>query len=270
MLEVRSWRAGDGVSIGDVACRHPRGRGQASEESPGNAVVFVRRGCFVRSADGGDHLLDPTLALCTNAGEEQRYDHPHTDGDDCTAIFLSPDQTAALWGGVSRLPTTPLRVPPPLDLRHRLLLAAARRNADQHELGEAALGLAADVLAGHRPAQVASGRPATARARAALADGVRERLAVDPEWSLQDLARALAVSPHHLSRTFRAATGETIARHRLRIRARRALELLAGGERDLAWVAADAGFADQSHLCRVLGAETQRTPSWLRAALAPR
>jgi AraC-like DNA-binding protein len=44
--------------------------------------------------------------------------------------------------------------------------------------------------------------------------------------------------------------------------------LLAGGERDLAWVAADAGFADHSHLCRVLGAETQRTPSWLRAALA--
>jgi len=270
MLEVRSWGAGDGVSVANVACRHGRGRGRESEESPGNAVVFVRRGCFVRSADGDEHLLDPMLALCTNAGQEQRYDHPHRDGDDCTAIFLSPEQVAGLWGGVPELPTTPLPVPPQLDLRHRLLLAAARRGADEHELGEAAIKLAADLLAGHRPGQVSSGRPATARERAALADGVRERLAADPDWSLQDLARALAISPHHLSRTFRAETGETIARHRMRIRARLALELLASGDRDLARIAADTGFADQSHLCRVLGGETQRTPSWLRAALAPR
>ena len=96
---------------------------------------------------------------------------------------------------------------------------------------------------------------------------VRERLAADPGWSLQELAGDLAVSPHHLSRTFRAQTGETIARHRMRIRARMALELLAGGECDLAWVAAACGFADQSHLSRVLTAELARTPSSLRAAL---
>jgi AraC-like DNA-binding protein len=267
MLEVRNWAAGDGVLIADVACRHGRGRGRESEEAPENAVVFVRRGCFVRSADGDEHLLDPTLALCINAGQEQRYDHPHEHGDDCTAIFLNAEQTASLWGGIPELPTTPLPVPPALDMRHRLLLAAARRGADQHELGEAAIVLVAAVLAG-RPDRVASGRPPTARRRAALADGVRERLAADLDWSLQELARDLAVSPHHLSRTFHAVTGETIARHRMRMRARAALELLTGGERDLAWIAARAGFADQSHLCRVLADETAQTPARLRAALA--
>lgn len=267
MLDVRSWAAGDGVCVADVACRHGRGRGRESEESPGHALVFVRRGCFIRTAEGQEHLLDPTLALCTNAGQEQRYDHPHEHGDDCTAVSLSPEQTAALWGGAPELPTTPLRVPPEIDLRHRLLLAAARRGADAHALGEAAILLAADLLMHHRPAQVASGRPATARRRAALADDARERLVADPDLSLQELARDLAVSPHHLSRIFRFETGETIARHRMRIRARMALELLAGGERDLARVAADTGFADQSHLCRVLGAETERTPARLRAAL---
>jgi AraC-like DNA-binding protein len=49
---------------------------------------------------------------------------------------------------------------------------------------------------------------------------------------------------------------------------RAAMERIAGGERDLARMAADLGFADQSHLCRVVRAETGTTPAALRAALA--
>jgi AraC-like DNA-binding protein len=45
------------------------------------------------------------------------------------------------------------------------------------------------------------------------------------------------------------------------------LERLAGGERDLARLAADVGFADQSHLSRVIRSETGVTPSMLRRAL---
>jgi AraC-like DNA-binding protein len=54
----------------------------------------------------------------------------------------------------------------------------------------------------------------------------------------------------------------------MRLRARRALERLAGGETDLARLAVDVGFADQSHLCRVIRAETGTTPAALRGALA--
>ena len=43
-------------------------------------------------------------------------------------------------------------------------------------------------------------------------------------------ARALALSPHHLSRVFHASTGHTIARHRMRLRTRAALERLGRGE----------------------------------------
>jgi AraC-like DNA-binding protein len=83
-----------------------------------------------------------------------------------------------------------------------------------------------------------------------------------------ELASLLAVSPHHLSRVFRAQTGHTIARHRMRLRARAALDRLAGGELELARLAAELGFADQSHLTRVVRAETGATPSALRAALS--
>ena len=267
MLSMRTIVNLDGVEVSDVACRHSRGRGHTDEQTNGHTIVFVRRGCFVRSADGVESLLDPTVAYCMNAGEEQRYDHPHDEGDDCTSLVLHPDLIASLWGGEPRLPPAPLHTSPGIDLEHRLLLSAGRNGADPHELVERALTLAANVLEQGDPRPVASGRPATIRAQRTAADGAREILAEDPERSLPELARELAVSPHHLSRVFRSLTGHTISRHRMRLRARAALEHLAGGESDLARIATDVGFADQSHLCRVIVRETGYTPATLRRAL---
>jgi AraC-like DNA-binding protein len=259
----------DGVLLADVACRHGRGRGRETEPGEGHALVFVRRGCFVHRAGGVESLLDATAAYAVNPGVEQRYDHPHDHGDDCTALHLDAALLASLWGGDPSLPPGPLPISPAVDLEHRRLLAAARRGEDLHALVEHAVGLAARTLAAVEPARVASGRPATARARRALADEARAALAEDPDRPLPALARELGASPHHLSRVFRLRTGHTIARHRMRLRTRTALERLADGERDLARLAADVGFADQSHLCRVVRAETGRTPGALRAALAP-
>jgi AraC-like DNA-binding protein len=45
------------------------------------------------------------------------------------------------------------------------------------------------------------------------------------------------------------------------------MERLAAGERDLAGLAADLGFADQAHLTRALRAETGTTPGALRTLL---
>jgi AraC-like DNA-binding protein len=270
VIRARCIVSRDGVAIEDVACRHGAGRGHATEHCGSHTVVFVRRGCFVRSADGVEALLDPTVAYCMNPGEEQRYDHPHAHGDDCTALHLDAGLVASLWGGDPVLPAGPIATSPDIDLEHRLLLTAGRAGADPDELVERAIALAARVLQRADARRVAAGRPATARARRALADGVREALAAAPDRSLAQLAAALAVSPHHLSRVFRAATGETVARHRMRLRARDALDRLAGGECDLARLAADLGFADQSHLCRVLRRETGRTPAALRYALSAR
>jgi AraC-like DNA-binding protein len=259
--------SGEGVEIADVACRHAAGSGAPGEQTESHVLVFVRRGCFVRSVDGVETLLDPTVAYCINPGQEQRYDHPHAHGDDCTALFLNPSLLASLWGGDPTLPAGPLPASPRIDLAHRLLLARSRGDADPHELIERAVALTAHTLERTDPPRVAQGRPATVRARRALADAVREVLVHDPDQSLSDLARSFAVSPHHVSRVFRSLTGQTISRHRMRLRARSALERLANGDHDLARLAADTGFADQSHLCRVLRQETGHTPSALRHAL---
>jgi AraC-like DNA-binding protein len=268
VLHVRSLLRREGVEIADVSCRHPAGCGQAGEQSAGHALVFVRRGCFARSVDGVESLLDPTVAYCMNPGEEQRYDHPYDHGDDCTTLFFQPSLIASVWGGDPELPTDPLPMSPVVDLEHRMLLARARGGIDPHELVERAIVLTARALEQADRDRVVAGRPQAGRVRAALVDGARQALAGDPNRSLVDLARALFVSPHHLSRVFRSLTGETISRHRMRLRTRNALERLAGGEHDLARVAADTGFADHSHLCRVLRRETGHTPSALREILS--
>jgi AraC-like DNA-binding protein len=257
----------DGIEIADVSCRHPRGRGEALEDGGGHAIVFIRRGCFVRSADGNEATYDSTRAYCVVPGQEQRYDHPHHDGDDCTAIFLSDELVDSLSGGERALPADPLHTTPQADLEHRMLLAQSAKQPDEeHSLVERALQLVAATLDRHDPVRVASGRPATARARRALVDGARERLAADPDRPLPQLAADLSISPHHLSTVFREATGVTLARHRIRLRVRAALERLAGGYDDLPRLAAELGFADQSHLTRCIRSETQSTPAVLRRA----
>jgi AraC-like DNA-binding protein len=268
MLSAQTILSRDGVEIADVACRHGRGPGRDIEEAGGYAVVFVRRGCFVRCVDGEEALLDPTVAYCMKPGQEQRFDHPQAHGDDCTSVFLEPRLVASLWGGDAVLPSGPVPTSPEIDLGHRVLLASARRGDDQHEVVERAISIAARTLEQADLRRVASGRPQSAARRRALADATRELLAAHTERSLPEIARMLAVSPHHLSRVFHAETGHTISRHRMRLRARAAMERLAGGERGLARLAADLGFADQSHLCRVVRDEAGATPSALRQALA--
>jgi AraC-like DNA-binding protein len=267
VLSARTIFQRDGLEVADVACRHGRGVG-APEEARRHGLGFVRRGCFVRSAAGVEALLDASAVFFVNPGDEQRYDHPHSGGDDCTAISLDPDLVASLWGGDPALPAEPLHSAPELDLEHRLLLADAGGDADPDALSERALLLVAAVLEQSDARRTQSSRPAGSHTRRVLIDDAREALSADPGQSLPALARSLSVSPHHLSRLFRAVTGHTISAHRMRLRARAALERLAGGERNLARLAADLGFADQSHLCRVVRAETGATPSALREALS--
>lgn len=267
MLDSASLLIQEGLELADVTCRHPRGRGELGECVERHAIVFVRRGYFVRSVNGVDAVLDPTLAYCVAPGVEQRFDHPHDEGDDCTALLFSDELIQSLCGGTPEMPHGPIATTPELDLEHRTLLAASRVGGDPHVLFERSLLLAARTLEQHDPGPVGSGRPSSARARKAIVEGARERLAADPRQSLVELARELAVSPHHLSRIFRHATGITVSSHRIRLRVRAALERLGAGDDDLAGLAAELGFTDQSHLTRSIRAETKTTPGALKRIL---
>lgn len=88
----------------------------------------------------------------------------------------------------------------------------------------------------------------------------------DDAVSIGDIAAALGVTPAHASRAIAQSYGLPPQRLRREIHWQRALALLRG-ERPLAEVAADAGFADQPHFTRVCRQETGLTPAALRCRL---
>lgn len=259
----------DGIAIEDVRCASPKGSWSEPEEPGHYGLVFVRSGCFRRLADGVEALLDPVSVYFERPGQQQRFAHPYDGGDNCTQIVLTENVLASITGDV-QFPDKPLLTSPNVDLEHRLLLSAIREPVDRLALTERVLRLVSSVLTRSRRESTAAHRSSTIAARRRTVDAAREALAADPGLGLLQLARTVAVSPHHLSRIFRAETGETISRYRNRVRVRLALERLAEGDDRLARLARDLGFADQAHLSRVVRREVGSPPSWLRSAFVER
>jgi AraC-like DNA-binding protein len=115
---------------------------------------------------------------------------------------------------------------------------------------------------------VLSARPATLIAHRRLVDRALEALLHEGYLTgLDDLATAVGASPHHLSRVFHGVTGTTLTAYRNRLRVRAVLADLQDGAENLRTLAAAYGFADQSHLIRVVRRHLGCTPSELRRLL---
>jgi AraC-like DNA-binding protein len=224
-----------------AAVRCPGGHAWSPEEEvDGAGLVLIRRGVFLRRADGRAALADVTTGYLQRRGEAQQIAHPY-GGDICTSIHLS-DELADRFGAR-------LHVSPAADLAHRRLIAA--HPADRAEL-------TADLIAELLPFSSDEAHP--------LIDEVRALLHSDPSLDLGALAAAVGWSPWYLSRVFHRATGSTLNAYRRRLRVRVALDELPDSP-DLASLAARVGFADQAHMTRAVRAETGSTPAALRRAL---
>ena len=267
-LEKQVLAANGEFTVEAVECRCGTTGWSRPEAAARHAIVFVRHGCFRRRVNGSESFVDPTVVYFERPDDEQQIAHP-AGGDSCTVLYLADELLAALWGGEPGLPCEPVRTAATADLRQRSLVAALVRD-DTSDVAESVITLAAEVLERADPDRARSGRPVTALARRRVAAAAREALVDDPGAGVIELARRIAVSPHHLSRVFRTETGETISRYRNRLRVRLALDRLAAGEPSLARLAAELGFADQAHLTRVVRRELGETPSAVRELLATR
>lgn len=266
--ERRVLGAASGLAIEEVRCRTGLITWSDLELSARFGLVFVRRGGFMRRSHGVERYIDSTMAYFEQPGLEQQIAHPGAAGDLATLIALWPESVADLTAGTCELPLQPVFVAASVGLAHRALVARLRQGAGAFETSERVTSLVARVLDGQRAETPDRLRPGTLIARRRLVDATREALAGDP--SLPDvvaLGRRVGASPHHLSRIFHQETGETLTRYRRRLRIGLALERLADGERYLAALAADLGFADHAHLTRTLRHELGLTPSALRRQL---
>jgi AraC family transcriptional regulator len=99
---------------------------------------------------------------------------------------------------------------------------------------------------------------------------VKEQLHEDFRNNLRirDLASDAGVHPVHLARVFRMHERQTPGDYLQRLRVRAACSLLRNPEWPLASVAAECGFADQSHLTRVFGRLVGSTPARFRRSLS--
>jgi AraC family transcriptional regulator len=84
-------------------------------------------------------------------------------------------------------------------------------------------------------------------------------------FSLAGIAQRVGAHPVHLARAFRRCQGMTMGQYVRRLRVEYAMNALAGAE-SLSDIAAQAGFADQSHLGRVFRTATGMTPRQFRLA----
>lgn len=97
---------------------------------------------------------------------------------------------------------------------------------------------------------------------AGLLDRLHDEWEVQPSATL--LARELGFSPQYLCRAFKRAVGLTLKQYSQALRLDYARALLWGSGRSISEIATITGFADQSHLTRVLRQRSGQTPVKLR------
>jgi AraC family transcriptional regulator len=127
--------------------------------------------------------------------------------------------------------------------------------------------LALDELCGDMLDRVSSSRQFTEPAKPAWLRRTLDilRACYCEPLTLQQIAAQAGVHPIHLSRVFRKQYGCTMAEYLNRLRVQFACRALAKEWADLAQVASDSGFADQSHLGRVFKSLTGQTPGNFRS-----
>jgi AraC family transcriptional regulator len=81
---------------------------------------------------------------------------------------------------------------------------------------------------------------------------------------LSELAAAVGVNPAHLARVFRARHGVSVGEYGRRLRLDWAAAEVARDDRPIAAIAAEAGFADQSHFTRLFRRHVGTTPARFR------
>ena len=255
-----------GVIFTTIECQKPAGGWAIPRYTDDGeyGLTLVRRGGFTRRVDGVTVYVDPTMAYINLPGTVQQIGHPVDGGDDCTIIAMSESQVVELAGdGV--FPSTVIQTFPAIDVEHRALITRLRFGADCFEIQERLAHLIGTLLEAAWPGRLTTERSTTVSSHRRIVAYAREAIAADPAGvEISELSKHLGYSRFHVSRIFARVTGTTLTTHRNRIRVSAALDRLSAGEANLAALAADLGFVDQSHMVRALRRSTGMHPSGLR------
>lgn len=182
-------------------------------------------------------------------------------------VSLSPDLVRAREDIAGRLELVPVwsRFDP-------LILELTRAVLRVQDAGLATrlfLDSAAEVLLTHLATQVPGATPEHKASVARTACAVERAMAyievhLGDDLDVQVLATVAGSPRHGFARAFRVATGMSPHRYVMLRRCERARDLIVGGQRPLADIAADCGFASQAHMTTLFGRILGLSPGRLR------
>ncbi len=268
------------LSVHDYCCHSSQGGPGSEEESDLNTIVLMRHGTFARHFGSQTTTADVNQAAFFSANSTYRVSHPADCGDRGTVFSISKrvlnDIVREIDPTIDEHPEHPFRfVTGPcageMFLRHRELVQRLDSGESLEPLWAdvTALQLVADVL---ESAFARQGIEKKARRRATVLDHVERAEAaksylaanLGERLTLDDVARAVNVSPFHLARIFQEYTDVSVHRYLTQLRLRVALERLNEGVEDLTSLALELGFSSHSHFTDSFKREFGRTPSSLR------
>ena len=281
------------VEIGKFRVRPEDPRFQDSGPIERHIVVFPRNPVWIQHEGREAFLAAPDLVTCYNRGQVYRRRSARGMPDRCE-WFAFPEavlssalaQRDPSVAGRPGLPFCFQRGPsdPGSYLTQRRLVealsggrcgvaAAADGPPDAMEVEETALELLRRLLPVACDA-AGIGNPIRhfhsmrARADRDLAENAKAELSrsLAAPATLADVAERLEVSPFHLCRAFRRATGSTVHRYRNGLRLAASLELLRETRHGVTDVALALGFSSHSHFTAAFRREYGVTPRSFRSA----
>ncbi len=248
---------------GDPAWRQVNCIGDAAH------VVFPRTAVEITPSGTAPLAADANRVILYDAGQEYRRAPLDPRGDDCLFVALGDEAVEELGrdGTVMDLHRRRFRVRErhcPASAYVTLQLLRVGLTAGDHlAVDEGLASVLAEVLGDPGPEpDTDQGQPLAEAVRGVLARRYTEPLA------LVDVAAAVGVSPYHLHRRFRAATGWTIHGYRDHLRLREGLARVLDGEQDLSALAFELGYASHSHFTARFRRAFGVTPSSARRGQA--
>ncbi len=232
-------------------------------------VLLVESGGGEATLDGRVHALRPMHMVNVAVGDVHGFSFtPGTQGWVLTIAAEVLDETLltseGLRGVLSR--SAVVRGTPQIRTTLKQIFAehAARNFARAHvlrALSAALIGLVAREVARERHGNAGADPELFRRFEALLEQRHRER------WSVSDYAKALSVTPTHLNRVTRAATGDTASHLILNRLIREARRNLVYTNLPVSTVAYALGFDDPAYFSRVYAAATGLSPRAFRDQL---
>jgi len=239
------------------AMRFPPGLRLQMHQHPRATVAVILRGGFAGSYNHLEHECMTTNVVVEPAGEW----HANRFGDAESTILtlsLNEDRLQGPFASLAR----GVRFE-----RDQFVTEVARRadaelNSPDDLTPMAVESAALELLTRLSRSARNEGRPSWLnRARQHLHDRYADPL------RLSDVALEVGVEPERLSGAFRRAFGEPMASYLRRLRVEAAAMMLSSSDAPISQVAADVGFADQSHMTRCFARYLGITPARYREQL---